>query len=496
MTKETHKFTKHDALKALGTLLILAIGYKFGIPAFTIYSAKHDLEKIGVPFSEQKFVESACNGDQGTVQLFVQADMNINVLAAPGKNDGMPKSALHCAASQGRTTMAKSLIEQGANINIQDEEGNTPLWYVAKSGGISKDGVNHSIEMATLLIKHKADVNLQGDKGGPFLTAIASNQTELADYLIEKGADVKSRNKEGYTALMAIAQNYYGSNKTDRIERARGLVKAGVDVNAQTKTGYTALTIACSTRQYPMIEALLDLGADPNISNSSGQTVIISSLYDPETFNLLIKHGANLNVKVNGSTLLHQAIISNNSSILSLLLASGKIDVNAKNDNGDTALFLTTLRGNGGVMQQLLVNGANPNITNTQLQTPLTRSVINNAIDLTRILIEWNSNINAKDINGHTALFYAKQRYENISNSQSYANKPIIYDGKVFTPEQAPMPERPMPATAPSSGRDGETWRRLSPPNYRTLPPLPVMSSKAPSTDPMIDLLVKAGAHL
>jgi ankyrin repeat protein len=506
--KESRQFNKRNSVIVFGIILIFALGYKFGIPAYTVYSAKRDLEKIGIPFSEQKFVESACNGDVGTVQLFIQAGMNINVLASPGKNDATPRSALHCAASKGQVAMAKSLLEQGANVNLQDEEGNTPLWYVARAGSMARDGVIHSTEMAQLLIGHKADVNLQGVKGSPFLAAIASRQLELVDYLMENGADVKARNEQGSTALMEIIQRYYGSSRNEVVARAKALVQAGVDVNVQNNSGNTALMMACMSRQYPLIEALLAMGADPNLSNNNGQTAIVSSLYDPDAFKLLVRHGANLNVKINGSTLLHQAVMNRNPAVLSLLLASEKLDVNAKNDRGETALFLTTSRGNSMLMQQLLMAGAKPDVMNNQLQTPLIRAVYNNALDTARVLIEWHADVNARDGNGHTALFYAKQRAENMIHYQAdgnsvaaaervYANRPFMVDGRLITPEGAPAPSPVMPA--PSAYDPPVVWRKTqtSSSSFNRGSSSPsALKSKITISDPMVDLLVKAGGQV
>jgi len=492
-----NKINKRAILKLLALSIVFGVIYKFGIPAYKIYSAKHELELVGIPFSEQKFIEAACNGDKGTVQLFIQAGMNLNVLAAPGKNDGISKSALQCAVSKGDVTMSKSLIEQGGNVNLQDEEGNTALWYAARTGGMSRDGTAHGLEIAKLLIEHGADINLQGDKGSPFMSSMASNQTELADYLVERGANVKATSKDGSTALMELLQRGYGANRTEIITRAKSLIKAGVNVNAQNKSGQTALLIACNSRNYPLLEALLDAGADPNLASPNGQTPIYLTVYDPEAFRVLTKHGANLNVKVDGSTLLQHAVSNGNNMVVSALLATGKLDVNAKNDSGESALFYIASRGNGAIAQQLLAAGASPDITNNQLQTPIIRAVQNNALDMVRILIDWNANVNLRDGTGKTALYYAKQRLESLGNQGYIVNG--APSAAAAYPRMLPMPT--LPAMS-NTAAGNEVLRKMRANmqevsrSYAAATAPSATATRITVSDPMVDMLVKAGAHL
>jgi len=87
--------------------------------------------------------------------------------------------------------VARLLIERGANVNIADDEGATPLLRV------------DSVKMAQLLIEHGARVNA-ADRDGltPLhLAAFESENIELAKLLIAHGADVNAGNREGYTPL-------------------------------------------------------------------------------------------------------------------------------------------------------------------------------------------------------------------------------------------------------------------------------------------------------
>jgi len=485
MTQRTKFWNKSKVITSIAILLGFAVTYKFGLPAYKTYSAKHDLEKIGIPFSEQKFIESACSGDQGSVQLFIQAGMNVNLLAAPGKKDGVPKGALHCAAIKGNLAMAKSLLGQGADINLADDEGNTPLYYLAKINNYGRDENKDNLEIAKLFVSSHADLNKSGEAGPPLIAAIASNNFELADLLIEKGADVKGVGKDGSTALITLIMQFHRADRTPAVERAKSLVKAGVNINAANKNGITALMAACANRSVPLIGALLDIGADPNIA-SNDQSPVLLSLSNPEGFKLLVSHGADLNIKVNGQSLLHRAVSYSDPTVLGTLLASGKFDLNSKNDRGETALFMAAGGRNNAMVQQLLASGANPNVANNNLDTPLIRAVNSNSVEIVRTLIEWSANVNAKDAAGHTPLFYAKIHTGEINSSnadiQSFRNGTAFLNGRVIrTPVAEPLIE-------PGRG------------NYNRYPAQSAVSAGfkpgIPMRDPIVDMLTKAGAHI
>ena len=449
--------------------LSVGLGIYFGTPYYVAYNAKKDLEKIGVTFSEQKFIEKACEGDEGSVLLFIKAGMNVNLLAVPGKTDGVAKSALHCAALKGNLPMAKSLLAFGADVNLGDDDSNTPLYYVAKSGRF-QNNKNNSLDMAEFLISNKANVNASSDSGTPLIAAIQFNSYELVDYLIEHGANVKLSTKDGNTPLMAMMSRYFGNNSDEAEDRIRVLVKAGVDPNAKNKNGQTALSLAVSSRRKDAIPVLFELGANPEAPDTQGNTPLRAAFYDPETFKILLDNGANPNAKVGGMTLLQQALIQNNQQIIPLLLASKKLDINGKNSEGETPLHFAVNRNNVTDIQPLLVRGADPNAVNNRMETPLIKAARLGYINSAKALIDWQADVNLQDNMGHTALFYAKQRADQgiISGPPGLMLPGAISSRMVVIPGLGVQPP-----TRP---------QRYTPPE--------------PQHDPMVELLVKHGAHV
>ncbi len=85
------------------------------------------------------------------------------------------------AVKKGNLEKVKSLLEDGANINFEDENAFTPLITASHEG--HQNLVEH-------LIKKGANINQQTSAGVPLMAGIVGHHPEIVKYLIEKGADV------------------------------------------------------------------------------------------------------------------------------------------------------------------------------------------------------------------------------------------------------------------------------------------------------------------
>jgi len=187
-----------------------------------------------------------------------------------------------------------------------------------------------------LLLNKGADINGIGGKNGetPLMVASRKGSFDIVRLLVDEGADINASGAYGDTALLAAAW-------TCQNEIAKYLIKNGARVNAKNVNyGSTALNIVageCKNKDF--IRLLLDNGADIHIKNNGGDSPLFSAIKNrqPSIVNMLLDSGANINEKNGSFTALMIAVLRGNEDVVSILI-NKKIDINAKNRFGDTAL--------------------------------------------------------------------------------------------------------------------------------------------------------------
>lgn len=142
-----------------------------------------------------------------------------------------------------------------------------------------------------------------------------------------------------------------------------------------------------------LIEALLNHGADPNITIKNpnptfdGYTPLFVAITtpnpNPRLVKLLLEKGANPNATFRGTNILMN-IVSNQSNIeiLDLMLNHGA-DINARDPNGLTPLMYATFNKEKPelIITELLKRGANPKLTDNRGHN--TTDYISNCLNLT-----------------------------------------------------------------------------------------------------------------
>jgi len=104
----------------------------------------------------------------------------------------------HFAASMGNVEVLEFLLASGVDKNERDSDGNSALMWVVASDGAE--------EMLDSLVDHGADINLQNFNGETALfVACSRGLANKAEYLLDNGADANIANLDGATALHAAA---------------------------------------------------------------------------------------------------------------------------------------------------------------------------------------------------------------------------------------------------------------------------------------------------
>ena len=120
--------------------------------------ARSELAERGIPYNQRSFVTYAQNGDLDLVRLFVEAGLDVNVQPFSSSTVLIPKqehvdqlndleavwfpqdgdedndTALMKAAGQGHIEVVRFLVEQGADPNIRNTQGESALMFAAAGG--------------------------------------------------------------------------------------------------------------------------------------------------------------------------------------------------------------------------------------------------------------------------------------------------------------------------------------------------------------------------
>lgn len=177
--------------------------------------------------SASPLIDAISHGDLAGVVANAKAE-------AINTKDDAGSTALHEAAYRGHADIAKFLLDRGADINVSNNPGLTPLHYAA----MNYFSRYSSLDIVVMLIDKGADVNAKGSGGDrPIHTPALNCNLEMIRLLVEKGADVNAKNDKGETALHVTSGN--GS-----FECVNLLLENGADAKARTSEGKTAGDLA------------------------------------------------------------------------------------------------------------------------------------------------------------------------------------------------------------------------------------------------------------
>lgn len=360
--------------------------------------------------------------DESTVlpRLDQLADINIK-----GPDGG---TALHEAAYKGNEELLRLLILRGADTNMKDHAGDTPL--IRTAGFVNRGGI------IRLLVKHNANINSQNDIGYTALHRAADSGTEATvRELLALGADVRIRDVSQSTALHvaieheAVAQLLLdhraeidaqdGDKKTALHKAAqrgfestvRILLDYKADVSIEDEDGRTALYETCGNRE--IAQLLLEHGADVNAQDHCQRTALHNAAFQGHdaVVKTLLEHKASVRLESwNGRTPLHEAAFRGGEAILRMLLKH-KADVNrvSRSGGGGTALHIAAYEGHEMAVKLLLETMVNKHTPNLYVSTALHSAVYKGHASIVRLLLDFKADINAKDKYGRTPLHCASE---------------------------------------------------------------------------------------
>ena len=263
------------------------------------------------------FWSAAKNGDTSALKEYLAEGVDVNKLSAGG-------SALGLAALTGRIDAMHLLIEYGADVNISNDDGNTPLHAAGFYG---------QVNAIQLLLEAGATPNPRNNNGEtPFDSSAAPWSDELqgiaqfvAD-ILEINVDMRDI-KDGRPKA-AVFLRRHGGKPSSALPKALG----------------HGIWIAAKNGELTTLEKELIAGTDPNGRDGIGMTPLgwAAMAGHIDAAQLLIMHGAKVSGKyVDGGTPLHGATFFGQHEMVKLLIEMGA-NVNAKDEDGQTPLDIIT----------------------------------------------------------------------------------------------------------------------------------------------------------
>ncbi len=284
-----------------------------------------------------------------TVEQLIFLGANVNVLNGDGE------TPLMLACKIGSYECTKALINAGANIGEVTKDGISAFLYAVKNISLI-DYKENQIKVIKLLIEKGANINQcdNGDYGNALTMAILYNSRELFELLINAGAHINVREYAyGRTPLLTAVEHgnpYF-------IER---LLKLGADIYLCDKYNRSLLDVALDRGYEQRIEIynkIKSFGIEHNeIETHFGKTnalIIKAMLFRHDVIEIL-SQSIDINSKdEHGNTALLKAIHNqykhvddNYHQLLTIKkLISLGADVNAQNNKEETALILATYFG-------------------------------------------------------------------------------------------------------------------------------------------------------
>lgn len=324
--------------------------------------------KSQVRGGETCLMTAARTGNAEVVQLLLQHG------ADPSATSQQGQTALMWAAADGHTQVVEELLRAKADPNVSLPSGFNAFLFAIRAG---------RAEVVEVLLAAGADPNQtmeptkSGDKAvrtgtSPLILAVENGHFELAMRLVKAGADPNDQ-RSGFTPLHNLTwvrkpnrgdgddgdPAPRGSGSLDSLQFVRQLVASGADVNRKlergtggrgkvNRKGATPFLLASITADLPLLRLLIELGADPTITNCENTTPLLAAA------------GVGTLAPGEEAGTEPEAI----ECVEYLLTLSN--DINAVDDNGETAMHGASYKSLPKMVHFLAAHGAKTEVWNKQ----------------------------------------------------------------------------------------------------------------------------------
>ncbi|CAJ0964118.1 unnamed protein product, partial [Mesorhabditis belari] len=333
-----------------------------------------DLNKVDVEGSTPLSLALFTNKNEDIAQKLLIAGADINKQFDNG--DYLVHRAI------GDIETLNFLLEKGANPEVFDKEGESPLavavhWNCGKSietliryGAVTKGYLHLAInsnylEAATVLLSNGADVNeVDSSKETPLLVAIRSKNDDATVFLLNNGASHLIKNTPSGCTITELCVAG-GLAKAVRL-----LTSLGIDLNERVDqgAGFPLIIRAFENEHWQCASVLISAGCDlegRTVVEGAETTLLHESLKRgwSGAATLLIEAGCDLNAtrrltnsaEADRRTPLHMAVVYGNYDVIPFIISFGA-DLERQDNEGRTAGHLAVQEGSEKAIEALLAS--------------------------------------------------------------------------------------------------------------------------------------------
>ncbi len=269
-------------------------------------------------------IAAARTGDIEKVKQLLSKGVDIN---APEPESG--DTPLLAAIDKGQWATAEYLLKQRPDLNLEDKNGNSPLYLAVSRGDSALAMVNLLLEAGApvelgpkhgdnvgatplhiacatgangcleSLLRHRASATKQLPSGAtPLHTAAIGGDQRTIELLCKAGGSVTALNEDKRTPL-------HNCGITGNAKAAVALIQQGAPVEGADAEGCTPLMRAVMKNHAEVAKVLLDHGANPDVvvrtDSTSLYPLFVAAMngYD-DVVRVLLDKGANVTAKVDG----------------------------------------------------------------------------------------------------------------------------------------------------------------------------------------------------
>lgn len=311
-------------------------------------------------------------------------------------------SLIHFLSSINRVDFLSVLFRRGAALEDGVGRFGTPLHFAARFG---------QAEAVLFLLDQGANPDsLDAEGMTPLMAACEAGQEITTQILVNRTGVIMSRSwRHGNTALhYSILKNLVESSKL--------LVAAALNIDVENANGETPLLIACMQGSYPLVEFILEKGADVNTCRRDGHSPLSAACEagDVSIIRLLLERGAAVDgqARHTGRTPTFFACQRGDLDMMRLLLSHGAV-IDSSRYAADVELFGASLEsGNEGMVRFVIESDASRFLL-ARSSDGRTSLHVACQIGLPASIIQWLADANIdKDITDSyrkTPLHYASQ---------------------------------------------------------------------------------------